>query len=41
MARATGQVPTGASFIRQYVTKHPLYKQDSNICPCLNLHLIG
>jgi hypothetical protein len=26
MARAKGEVPTGANFIRQYITKHPLYK---------------
>ena len=31
MARAKGQVPTGASFIRQFIQKHSLYKQDSNV----------
>jgi len=29
MARATGSVPTGASFIRHFILKHSLYNQDS------------
>jgi hypothetical protein len=29
MARADGDVPTGAHFIREYVTNHPFYKKDS------------
>jgi len=29
MARATGSVPTGANFIRQFILKHSLYNQDS------------
>lgn len=28
-ARAKGQVPTGANFIRQFILKHQLYNQDS------------
>ena len=35
-ARAKGDVPTGARFIREYVTKHPLYKKDSKLTPCLS-----
>ena len=31
MARAKGQVPTGARFIRQFILKHSLYKNDSKI----------
>lgn len=31
MARAKGQVPTGANFIRQFIIKHNLYNKDSII----------
>lgn len=27
--RATGEILTGASWMRQFVLSHPLYKQDS------------
>ena len=27
--RATGEILTGASWMRQFVMKHPAYKQDS------------
>lgn len=40
MARAKGEIPTGARFIREFVKNHHLYKQDSIISPCLNSHLI-
>lgn len=35
MARAKGEVPTGAKFIREYILNHPLYKNDSKISKCL------
>lgn len=40
LARSRGEVPTGASFIRQYIHKHPLYRKDSKISPCLHFNLI-
>ena len=40
LARARGNVPTGAAFIRNYIMNHPLYKQDSNISPDLTLALV-
>ena len=41
LARAKGEVPTGARFIREYVLKHPLYKKDSIISKCLQCYLIN
>jgi hypothetical protein len=35
-ARACGDVPTGARFIREYIRQHPLYKKDSKLTPCLS-----
>jgi glutamate--cysteine ligase catalytic subunit len=35
VARSKGEVPTGARFIRDYILKHPFYKKDSKISPCL------
>jgi len=40
-ARAKGEVPTGARFIREYVLDHPLYKNDSKISSCLQCNLIN
>ena len=40
-ARAKGEVPTGARFIREYVQGHPLYKKDSKISAELNCSLIN
>lgn len=31
LARAKGEVKTDAKFIRDFVTSHPDYKQDSNV----------
>lgn len=31
VGKATGKVPTVAAWMRQYVLKHPNYKQDSNV----------
>ena len=39
-ARAKGEVPTGARFIRDYVLQHMLYKENSKISPCLNRALL-
>jgi len=36
MARAKGEIPTGARFIRDYIAQHPLYKKDSIITTELN-----
>ena len=36
VARSKGEVPTGARFIRDFVRKHPFYKKDSKISPCLS-----
>lgn len=41
MARAKGEVPTGAKFIREYIVNHPLYKNDSKISKCLQCCLIN
>jgi hypothetical protein len=41
MARAKGEVPTGAKFIREYIINHPLYKNDSKISKCLQCCLIN
>lgn len=41
MARAKGEVPTGAKFIREYILNHPLYKNDSKISQCLQCCLIN
>jgi len=40
VARAKGEVPTGAKFIREYVLNHPLYKKDSKVSTCLQCCLI-
>lgn len=31
LARANGQVPTGAAFLRGFVRAHPEYKKDSKL----------
>ena len=41
MARAKGEVPTGAKFIREYILNHPLYNQDSQLTPCVQYALIN
>ena len=38
--RATGQIPTGASFIRQFVTEHPAYNRDSIVTREINYDLL-
>ena len=38
--RATGQIPTGATFLRQYVTEHPAYNRDSLVTPEINYDLL-
>jgi len=40
LARAKGDVPTGAKFIREYILQHPLYKNDSKLSPCLMSALV-
>ena len=40
MARARGEVPTAASFIRNYITSHPLYRKNSVVSPCLIKELV-
>lgn len=41
MARAKGEVPTGAKFIRAYILSHPLYNQDSQLSSCVQSALIN
>ena len=38
--RATGQLPTGAAFIRNYVMNHPEYQQDSKLSDALSFDLL-
>jgi len=38
--RATGKVPTGASFIRNFVHGHPEYKNDSKVSDKINYDLL-
>ena len=38
--RARGEVPTGARFLRDYVTNHPDYKQDSFLTPQMQYDLL-
>ena len=40
LARAKGEVPTGAKFMREYILQHPLYKKDSKISPMVQKELI-
>ena len=35
LARAKGEIPTGAKFIREVIINNHFYKQDSKISPCL------
>lgn len=39
IARANGEVPTGANFIRNYIVNHPLYKHDSIVSSSLASNL--
>ena len=38
--RATGKVPTGAHFIRSFVTQHPQYQKDSKLTDQMNFDLL-
>jgi glutamate--cysteine ligase catalytic subunit len=38
--RATGQIATGATFIRQFVTEHPGYNRDSLVTKEINYDLL-
>ena len=38
--RAHGEIPTGASFLRKYVTSHPDYKKDSFLTPQMQYDLM-
>lgn len=40
VARAKGEVPTGAKYIREYVHNHCHYKKDSKVCSCIQACLI-
>ena len=40
LARAKGELPTGAKFIREFVLKHPNYKQDSIVTPQISYDLM-
>ena len=40
VARSKGEVPTGATFIREYVLNHCHYKKDSKVCSCIQACLI-
>jgi len=35
LARAKGDVPTGAKFLRDYIQQSPFYMQNSKLSPCL------
>lgn len=34
LARARGEVPTGAKFIRDFINQAPSYKHNSKLTPC-------
>lgn len=38
--RATGELPTAATWIRRFVTTHPEYKQDSVVTPVIAFELL-
>lgn len=38
--RASGEIPTTASYIRSFVTSHPEYKQDSKVNEVINYELL-
>ena len=38
--RATGQLPTGATFLRDFVNSHPSYQKDSKIPQQTNFDLM-
>jgi len=38
--RALGKIPTGAHFIRSFVTEHPLYQKDSKLTDQMNFDLM-
>jgi glutamate--cysteine ligase catalytic subunit len=40
VARSKGLVPTGAKYIRDFVTSHPDYKQDSIVSKKINYDLL-
>ena len=38
--RATGNIPTGAAFLRRFVTEHPGYNRDSQVTKEINYDLL-
>ncbi|CAO3666245.1 unnamed protein product [Rhizopus stolonifer] len=38
--RASGELMTGAAYLRQFVTQHPAYKQDSVVSPEITFDLV-
>ena len=38
--RATGNIPTGAAFLRRFVSEHPNYNRDSLVTKEINYDLL-
>ncbi len=39
--RASGKLPTGARFIRDFITNHPEYARDSKVSPQMNYDVMN
>ena len=39
--RSTGELPTGATFIRDFVRRHPAYRMDSKLSDDINYDVLN